>query len=100
MRAETNAIFKRLDIPGQALGMGSLLKIHFTAKPVTDYRSAFPTQEEMCRLVLFNRGLLNHGVMSSSHGLMALSTTMSDEDIKLIMRAIDGALSDVVASTR
>jgi glutamate-1-semialdehyde 2,1-aminomutase len=98
VRSETNTLFKHFGIPGQALGMGSLLKIHFTAKSVTDYRSAFPTKEETRRLTVFNRGLLNRGVLSASYGLMALSTTMSDEDITLIISAIDGALFDVVAS--
>lgn len=85
-------------IAGQAVGLGSLLKVHFTDKPLTDYRSAYATPERARYLDVFNRGLLNRGVLAASYGLMALSTSMNDADVDQIIAAVEGAADDVVAT--
>ena len=78
--------------------MGSLLKIHFADRPVRDYRSAYLTEEETRRQTVFNRGLLNRGVLAAGYGLMALSTPMSDADIDAIVGAASDALAEVAAT--
>ena len=68
-------------MPGGTVGLGSLLKIHFADRPIRDYRSAYLTEQEAQRQAVFNRGLLNRGVLAAGYGLMALSTPMTDADI-------------------
>ena len=75
--------------------MGSLFKVHFTAGPITDYRSIYLGPDERRKLDAFHKGLLGRGVLSASNGLFALSTPMTDEDIESILRAIDGTLGEV-----
>lgn len=88
----------RHGVPGQAVGLGSLLKVHFTDQPLRDYRSAYADAEQSRRLALFNRGLLDRGVLAASYGLMALSTSMNEQDVEQILDAVDGALAAVAAT--
>ena len=78
--------------------MGSLLKIHFADRPVRDYRSAYLSEEEAQRQAVFNRALLNRGVLAAGNGLMALSTPMTDADIDAIIDAASGALEEVAGT--
>lgn len=98
VRSGINQAFRNSGVPGGTVGLGSLLKIHFADRPVRDYRSAFMTEQETQREAIFNRGLLNRGVLAAGYGLMALSTPMIDADIDAIVAAASGALADVSAA--
>jgi glutamate-1-semialdehyde 2,1-aminomutase len=98
VRTGINQAFRRSGVPGGTVGLGSLLKIHFADRPVRDYRSAYLTEQETRRQVVFSRGLLNRGVLAAGYGLMALSTPMSDADVDAIVAVASGALADVAAS--
>jgi glutamate-1-semialdehyde 2,1-aminomutase len=98
VRAGINDAFRRSGVPGGAVGLGSLLKIHFSRRPIRDYRSAYMTEEETKRQAVFNLGLLNRGVLAAGNGLMALSTPMTDADITTIVASVSDALSDVAAA--
>ncbi|PDQ22583.1 aspartate aminotransferase family protein [Mesorhizobium sanjuanii] len=113
MRALTPASFEHLDsigallrkgitnslarhgLNGQCVGLGSLFKVHFTALPITDYRSVYPGASERKKLNLFHKGLLDRGVLSASYGLFALSTPMIENDAREILSAVDGALAAI-----
>jgi glutamate-1-semialdehyde 2,1-aminomutase len=99
VRTGIDEAFRRTGVPGGTVGLGSLLKIHFTDRPIRDYRSAYPTEQEARRQVIFNRGLLNRGVLAAGYGLMALSTPMTDADIDIIVAAASDALAEVSSST-
>jgi len=98
VRGGIDAAFRRHSVPGRTVGLGSLLKIHFADRPIRDYRSAYPTDEEARRQAVFNRALLNRGVLAAGYGLMALSTPMTDGDIHAIIEAASGALEEVAAT--
>ncbi len=95
-----NEMFNRKGVGARAVGMGSLLTVHFTSKAPTDYRSVFQSPSEARQLATFNRGLLNRGILAASHGLMALSTPMTDQDVAAIVRAAEGAVDDVLKADR
>ena len=82
-------------LEGQCVGLGSLFKVHFTARPITDYRSIYPGPDERRKLDAFHKGLLGRGVLSASYGLFALSTPMTDQDVKNILGAIQDTLGEV-----
>jgi glutamate-1-semialdehyde 2,1-aminomutase len=90
-----NASLRRHDLAGQCVGLGSLFKVHFTAHPVTDYRSVYPGPAERRKLDAFHKGLLNRGVLSASYGLFALSTPMTEQDARTILHAIDETLGEI-----
>ena len=99
MRAGIDAAFRRHRVPGHAVGLGSLLKIHFSDRKIRDYRPAYMNAEEAKRQEKFNLALLNRGVLAASYGLMALSTPMTDADIEEILGAVSDALEEVAKST-
>jgi glutamate-1-semialdehyde 2,1-aminomutase len=94
MRSGINEAIMNRGIPGIAVGMGSLLKIHFTDRKITDYRSAYSTAEESRRLSAFVLGLIDNGVLVAPNGLLALSTVMTEGDVDEVVsacyRALDG----------
>jgi glutamate-1-semialdehyde 2,1-aminomutase len=94
-----NDLFRRKGVNARAVGMGSLLKVHFTSRATTDYRSVFQSPLEAQLLATFNRGLLDRGVLAASYGLMALSTPMADQDLAGILQAAEGAVDDVLRVT-
>jgi glutamate-1-semialdehyde 2,1-aminomutase len=98
VRSGIDEAFRRNGVPGRTVGLGSLLKIHFADRPIRDYRSAYPTEQEAQRLAAFNRGLLNRGVLAAGYGLMALSTPMTDQDVESIVTAASEALAEVASA--
>jgi glutamate-1-semialdehyde 2,1-aminomutase len=99
IRNGTNSALKKYNIPGQCVGLGSLLKLHFTDRPVVDYRSIYPTAAQRQKLDLLHKGLLQRGVLSASYGLFALSTPMTEMDAEHILAAIDETLSQIASQS-
>ena len=95
VRAEIRDALRRMGVPGQVLGAGSLVKVHFTERPLRDYRTAFQTRQEAQMLATFHLALLNRGVLAARSGMMALSTPMTEGDLDEILRATEGALGEV-----
>ncbi|WP_245261251.1 MULTISPECIES: aspartate aminotransferase family protein [unclassified Mesorhizobium] len=95
LREGINASLKRNGLAGQCVGLGSLFKVHFTVLPITDYRSVYPGASERKKLDRFHKELIDRGVLSASYGLFALSTSMTEDDAREILSAIDGALAEI-----
>ncbi len=89
------ASLRRHGLDGQCVGLGSLFKVHFTSRPVTDYRSVYPGPAERKKLDAFHKGLLDRGVLSASYGLFALSTPMTEDDARNILSAIDDTFGEI-----
>jgi len=95
LREEIGTSLRRHGLDGQCVGLGSLFKVHFTSRPVTDYRSVYPGPAERKKLDAFHKGLLDRGVLSASYALFALSTPMTEDDARGILSAIDGAFGEI-----
>jgi glutamate-1-semialdehyde 2,1-aminomutase len=93
LRDGIDEAFHRQGVPGGTVGLGSLLKIHFTDRPVHDYRSAQLNEAEMKRQAAFNMALVNEGILMAGYGLMALSTPMEDDDVGAIIAGVSSALA-------
>jgi glutamate-1-semialdehyde 2,1-aminomutase len=97
VRDGIDAAFRKTGVPGRTVGLGSLLKIHFTDRKIRDYRSAYLNEAEIRRQTVFNAGLLNRGILAASYGLMALSLPMTDADVDKIVKAAVASLEEVAA---
>lgn len=97
VRDGIDAAFRKTGVQGRTVGLGSLLKIHFTDRNVRDYRSAYLNEAETRRQNAFNAGILNRGIFAASYGLMALSLPMTDADVEKIVTAATEALQEVAA---
>ena len=76
---------------GQATGLGSLFTLHWTAEPLTDYRSSRPKDGEMPVRVF--AGLLNEGILLTQRGLGACSLAMGEEDVDRFVNALARVLA-------
>ena len=92
LRAALNQAFADVGTPGQATGVGSLLKLHLHDRPITNYRDAFPDAAQRAAMNKLNVAILNEGILMASYGLIALSTPMSDADISQIGEGVHSAL--------
>ena len=95
LRDGVNASLEKNKLAGRCVGLGSMFKIHFTANPIVDYRSVYPSPAERKKLDRLHKGLLDRGVLSASYGLFALSTPMSEQDATNILLAIDDTLKSI-----
>lgn len=77
----------------QVTGVGSLLHIHFTRTPVTDYRSAAAADKELN--FLLHLGLLEQGVFTIRRGMSNLSTPMTDAEVERFGNALAASLEEI-----
>jgi len=87
------AIFKRLKIKGQVIGIGSLQNIHFSEKPMVDGKSAREANKQL--LHLFYLAMLQRGIFSASRGLYVMSTPMTQKEIDTAIKACDDSLTEL-----
>ena len=91
VKDQLSEVFASHGVAAQVNGVGSLFAIHFTDRPVVDYRSKATSDAWMTRD--FFLGLVNHGVLVAPRAMGALSTPMGEHEIQ---RFID-AVHEVVA---
>ncbi len=93
VRGGIDEAFRRHGVAGGTVGLGSLLRLHFTDRPVRDYRSAYASPAEAQRQDACFRRLIDEGVLMAPNGLMALSTPMTDDDVDMIVASVSAALA-------
>ncbi len=94
-RAVIRDAFAATGIAGQVTGLGSMLAVHLSERPIYDYRSAFPPPAEAAALRALQLALLKRGVLITARGAAYTSTVLSDADIDLLGRAMRGALTEI-----
>lgn len=80
-------------VPGQVIGVGSLLQVHFGEEPVIDYRSAATGSKEL--VPLLHLALLNRGIFSSTRNSLCISTPMGEDEVNHAVEAFKDSLSDL-----
>jgi glutamate-1-semialdehyde 2,1-aminomutase len=92
VKDQLSEVFSSHGVPAQVNGVGSLLAIHFTETPVTDYRTKATSDERVTRD--FFLGLVNHGVLLAPRAMGALSTPMGEDEIQLFVDAVDAVVAE------
>jgi len=91
LRNGLNERFAQKNIAAQAVGVGSLFSIYFTAAPLINYRSLTSNDGAMTQRVFL--ALLNQGYfLSQGLGMNALSLPMTTEQIDGLIAAVDQAI--------
>lgn len=80
-------------IPVSITQLGSFMHIHFTEKAPTNYQEALTSCPHL--QLLFHMELLLRGIFAAPRGTWALSTVMTDEDIRIAAAAIDEAFGEI-----
>jgi glutamate-1-semialdehyde 2,1-aminomutase len=84
---QLSEVFASHGIAVQVNGAGSMFALHFTDKPVVDYRSMAAADKKKTRDLFL--GLVNHGVLMAPRAMGALSTPMGEDDIQEFVDAVD-----------
>jgi glutamate-1-semialdehyde 2,1-aminomutase len=92
IKDQLSEVFASHGVAAQVNGVASLLAIHFTSTPVTDYRSKATSDDRMTRD--FFLGLLNHGVLMAPRAMGALSTPMGEDEIQRFVDAADAVVAE------
>jgi glutamate-1-semialdehyde 2,1-aminomutase len=74
-------------------GLGTMFQVVFTSQPLRQYRDLFTA--DTARYAKFRQGLLERGIHANSSGLACwfVSAAHCDEDLNLVVEAIEGAMS-------
>ncbi len=91
VRRQLGDLGARHRVPMYITGIGSMFKIHFSASPVRDYRSAHQANS-LVHEALFLFGL-NRGLYLSGGGRCCLSTAMGDAEIEKYLATVEEFLS-------
>jgi glutamate-1-semialdehyde 2,1-aminomutase len=92
VKDQLTEVFASHGMPAQVNGAGSLLAIHFTDIPVTDYRTKATSNEKITHE--FFLALVNHGVLMAPRAMGALSTPMGEQDIQEFVDAVDAVIAE------
>jgi glutamate-1-semialdehyde 2,1-aminomutase len=85
-------VFASHRVPVQVNSAGSLFALHFTDRPVVDYRGVAASDKKRTRD--FFLGLVNHGVLLAPRAMGALSTPMQELDIDRFIDAVDAVVAE------
>ena len=89
-----NAAFEKAGIKGVAMGWGSLRHVHFNAEKIRDYRSA--QKGNVQAMQLLHLELLERGIyMAPRGGELAISTPMTEKEVKAYLAAFEESLANV-----
>ncbi|MEA2633550.1 MAG: glutamate-semialdehyde -aminomutase, partial [Chloroflexota bacterium] len=92
VKDQLTEVFASHGMPAQVNCAGSLLAIHFTDVPVTDYRSKATSNDAITQD--FFLALVNHGVLMAPRAMGALSTPMGESDIQAFVDAVDAVIAE------
>jgi glutamate-1-semialdehyde 2,1-aminomutase len=85
-------VFASHKVPVQVNSAGSLFALHFTDRPVVDYRGVAGADKKKMRD--FFLGLINHGVLMAPRGMGGLSTPMGEPEISQFVDAVDTVVGE------
>jgi glutamate-1-semialdehyde 2,1-aminomutase len=92
VKDQLSEVFAAHGVAAQVNGVGSLFAIHFTDRPVVDYRSRATSDARLTRD--FFLGLVNHGVLLAPRAMGALSTPMGELEIQGFVDAVDEVVAE------
>ena len=86
-------VFASHGVRVQVNSVGSLFALHFTDRPVVDYRGVAAADKR--RMREFFLALINHGVLMAPRGMGSLSTPMGEGDIDQFIDAVDTSVAEL-----
>jgi len=91
LRERCNALFERHAVALQCTGLGSLMTLHATARPLRCYADLAGTDPRVKDLLYF--GLLERDVFMARRGFIALSLPFGDAEVEQLLTALDEVLA-------
>jgi glutamate-1-semialdehyde 2,1-aminomutase len=94
-RLRLQTLCERYKVPVQVTGAGSLFGIHWSADPVTDYRSAARANKSLSYKFFLHA--LNNGLFFTTRGGGCLSIPMTDTEMGTFLDVLEGFLKKITA---
>jgi glutamate-1-semialdehyde 2,1-aminomutase len=95
LRQRMQALCGRYGVPAQVTGDGSLFGIHWSAEPVTDYRSAARANKSLSYKFFLHS--LNNGIFFTGRGGGCLSMPMTDTELGTFLDVLESFLRKITA---
>lgn len=86
-RTGLRKLLRKLDLPAQVTGSGSMFQVHWTRVPLSNARGTVSADATLNLLTFL--GLCNRGVQLSMRGIAALSTPMTVQHINTFLAAFE-----------
>ena len=83
----------RTGVAAQVTHVGSLVNVHFTTEPVTDFDAA--QRADQTAAAAYHLGLLNRGVFIAPRGMMAVSIVTEEGDVARVIDASAEIFADL-----
>jgi glutamate-1-semialdehyde 2,1-aminomutase len=94
-RLRLQTLCDRYNVPVQVTGAGSLFGIHWSAEPVTDYRSSARANKSLSYKFFLHA--LNNGIFFTTRGGGCLSIPMTDTEMGAFLDVLEGFLKKITA---
>jgi glutamate-1-semialdehyde 2,1-aminomutase len=94
-RQRVQVLCGRYGVPAQVTGDGSLFGIHWSAEPVTDYRSSARSNKSLSYKFFLHT--LNNGLFFTSRGGGCLSMPMTDTELGAFLDVLESFLKKLTA---
>jgi glutamate-1-semialdehyde 2,1-aminomutase len=92
-RQRVQALCSRYGVPVQVTGAGSLFGMHWSAAPVTDYRSAQRANKSLSAKFFLHA--LNNGIFFTTRGGGCLSMPMTETELGALLDVLEGFLKKI-----
>jgi glutamate-1-semialdehyde 2,1-aminomutase len=92
-RQHLQTLSNRYGVPVQVTGAGSLFGIHWSAEPVTDYRSAARANKSLSYKFFLHA--LNNGIFFTTRGGGCLSMPMTETEMGTFLDVLEGFLKKI-----
>ena len=90
---QLSEVFASHGVPAHVNGAGSLLAMHFSERPVVDYRTLAASDKKRTRDLFL--ALINHGVLMAPRGMAAISTPMDEDVLQRFVDAVDESVGEL-----
>jgi glutamate-1-semialdehyde 2,1-aminomutase len=90
LRDGMNGVLARNGVDAQVTGIGSLLSLHMTSRPVSSPADLHGVEADAKALVFFD--LLERGIFLAKRGYMALSVPFDEAACEAMLRAFEGVI--------
>jgi glutamate-1-semialdehyde 2,1-aminomutase len=94
LRHSLQELFTKVEVPAQVTGLGSLFGIHFTNRPVTNYRDARLGNTTLRHQIFL--GMLTEGIAMDPRGAGCLSTVIGEREVESFVSAMQRVLERIV----
>jgi glutamate-1-semialdehyde 2,1-aminomutase len=87
------ATLSRAGIAAQITGIGSVFGLHFTRKPITNYRDGLAANRNP--MPLLHLALMNRGIFMAPRAFMAISTAMGTTEVDTVVERFTEAVEEL-----